>query len=40
MSDVELAQLNDALERGFESLKAGRFRPARDVVADLRRQLR
>jgi S-adenosylmethionine:diacylglycerol 3-amino-3-carboxypropyl transferase len=40
MTDAELARLNDALERGFEAIKAGRFRPARDVVADLRRRHR
>jgi hypothetical protein len=38
MSDEELARLNDALARGFESIKAGRFRPAADVIADLRRR--
>jgi S-adenosylmethionine:diacylglycerol 3-amino-3-carboxypropyl transferase len=38
MSDDELARLNDALARGFESIKAGRFRPAAAVVADLRRR--
>ena len=37
MSDEELARLDDALARGFESIKAGRFRPAADVIADLRR---
>lgn len=37
MTDEELARLNDALARGFESIKAGRFRPAADVIADLRR---
>jgi hypothetical protein len=36
MTDEELARLNDALARGFESIKAGRFRPAVDVIADLR----
>jgi hypothetical protein len=40
MTEAELARLNDALERGFESLKAGRFRPARDVIADLRHRFR
>ncbi len=40
MSEAELARLNDALERGFEALKAGRFRPARDAIADLRHRLR
>ena len=38
MTDEELARLNEALARGFESIKAGRFRPADDVVADLRRR--
>lgn len=36
MSDEELARLNEALARGFDSIKAGRFRPAADVIADLR----
>jgi hypothetical protein len=36
MSDEELARLNDALTRGFEAIKAGRFRAATDVIADLR----
>ncbi len=36
MSDDELARLNEALARGFESIKAGRFRPAADVIANLR----
>lgn len=36
MSDEELARLNEALGRGFDSIKAGRFRPAADVIADLR----
>lgn len=39
-SETDLARLNDALERGFEAIKAGRFRPARDVIADLRHRLR
>jgi hypothetical protein len=38
MTDDELARLNEALARGFESIKAGRFRPADDVIADLRRR--
>jgi hypothetical protein len=38
MSDDELARLNEALARGFESIKAGRFRPASAVVSDLRRR--
>ena len=40
MNETELARLNEALERGFESIKAGRFRPARDALADLRHRLR
>jgi hypothetical protein len=38
MSDEELARLDDALARGFESIKAGRFRPAADVIKHLRRE--
>jgi hypothetical protein len=37
MTEEELARLDEALARGFESIKAGRFRPAADVIADLRR---
>lgn len=37
LSDDELTRLNEALARGFESIKAGRFRPAADVITDLRR---
>jgi hypothetical protein len=37
MSEEELARLNEALVKGFESIKAGRFRPAADVIAELRR---
>lgn len=40
MTEAELARLNDALERGFEAIKARRFRPARDTIADLRQRLR
>lgn len=40
LSEAELARPNDALDRGFEAVKAGRFRPARDVIADLRDRLR
>jgi hypothetical protein len=36
MSEAEMARLNDALARGFESIKAERFRSARDAVADRR----
>ena len=38
LSDDELARLNDVLARGFASISAGRFRPAADVIADLRRR--
>jgi hypothetical protein len=38
MSEAELAKLNDAIERGFEGIKAGRYRLASDVVAELRRR--
>jgi len=38
MSADELGRLNDALTRGFESIKAGRFRPASAVISDLRRR--
>jgi hypothetical protein len=37
MTDDELARLNDALSRGFESLQSGRVRPAAEVLAELRR---
>lgn len=40
LSEADLARLNEALDRGFEAAKAGRFRPAQDVIADIRRQLR
>lgn len=36
MTEDELARLNEALAQGFDSIKAGRFRPAADVIADLR----
>jgi len=38
MSDDELTRLNAALARGFESIRAGRFRGAADVISDLRRR--
>ncbi len=38
MTDDDAARLNDALARGFESIKAGRVRPASAVIADLRRR--
>jgi hypothetical protein len=40
MTEAELARLNDALELGFEAIKAGGFRPAREAIAGLRRRLR
>lgn len=40
LSEAELARLNEALQRGFEAVKAGRLRPAQDVIADLRHHLR
>lgn len=40
LSEAELARLNEALDRGFEAVRAGRFRPAQDVIADIRRQMR
>ena len=36
MSDAEAASLNEALRRGFAAISAGRFRPATDVIANLR----
>lgn len=38
MSDAEIARLDDVLARGFEAIEAGRFRPAADVIADLRKR--
>jgi len=38
MSDAETARLNEALGRGFEAIREGRFRAAADVIADLRRR--
>lgn len=40
MSEAEPARLNEALDRSFEAVKAGRFRPAQDVIVDIRRQMR
>jgi predicted transcriptional regulator len=40
MTEAEVARLNDALEHGLEAIKAGRFRPAREAIADLRHRLR
>jgi hypothetical protein len=36
MSEEELARLNQVLEAGFEAIQAGRFRPAAEVIAELR----
>ncbi len=36
MSEEELAALNAALDAGWESMEAGRYRPATEVVAELR----
>jgi len=38
LSDDELARLNETLARGFAAIQAGRFRPAADVLSDLRRR--
>lgn len=40
LTEAELARLDEAIERGREAIKAGRFRPARGVVADLRHRFR
>lgn len=36
MSQTELAALNDALDAGWRSMEAGRYRPAAEVIAELR----
>jgi hypothetical protein len=36
MSGDELARLNEALVRGFQSIKGGGARPTADVIAELR----
>jgi hypothetical protein len=38
MTADELARLNEALTQGLESVKAGRFKSASDVISDLRRR--
>ncbi|NVB82390.1 MAG: hypothetical protein HOV81_28685 [Kofleriaceae bacterium] len=38
MTEAEQAELDASLERSLEDIKAGRFRPAADVLADLRRK--
>jgi hypothetical protein len=40
LSEAELAHLNEALQRGFEAVQSGRFRPAHEVIVDLRHRLR
>lgn len=40
MTEAEVARLNDALELGLEAIKTGRFRPAREAIAELRHRLR
>ena len=36
MSDEELAALRSALDAGWRSMEAGRYRPASEVVSELR----
>ncbi len=36
LTEEELAALNKALEAGWRSIEAGRFRPAGEVIAELR----
>ncbi len=36
MSDRELAALNAALDAGWQSMEAGRYRPAAKVISKLR----
>ena len=36
MTEEELARLSQALEKAWQSVKAGRVRPAEDALADLR----
>jgi hypothetical protein len=38
MSDEELAALNTVLDAAWQSLEAGRVRPAAEVLAELRNQ--
>ena len=38
MSADELERLNGVLARGFASIQAGAFRPAADVIAELRQR--
>jgi hypothetical protein len=36
MTEEEINALNKALEAGWRSVEAGRFRPAHEVISDLR----
>ena len=36
MSEEELAALQDALDAGWRSMEAGRYRPAEEVIAEVR----
>ena len=36
MTEAEIAALDAALEAGWKSMMAGRFRPAREAIAELR----
>ncbi len=38
MTADELAALQTALDAGWRSMEAGRYRPAREVIAELRTQ--
>jgi hypothetical protein len=38
MDDVERAALDASIARGLEAARAGKVRPAADVVAELRRK--
>ena len=40
LTEAQLAHLNEALQRGFKAVRAGRFRPAQDLIADVRERLR
>jgi hypothetical protein len=40
LSEAELTRLNETLDRGYAAVNAGRFRPAQDVIADIRRRTR
>lgn len=38
MTEAEQAELDASLKQSLEDIKAGRYRPAADVLADLRRK--